>query len=98
MSDLVADQIIVSKDNIEECKKILLNNIQMLVINFVQTKEVGVTIFERNILFNILFAKNVIESIEDNDLLELIEDVNLDISDIIQLKMLDSLPENHKYN
>jgi len=98
MSDLVAGQIIVSKDNIEECKKILLNNIQMLVINFVQTKEVGVTIFERNILFNILFAKNVIESIEDNDLLELIEDVNLELSDIFQLKMLDSLPENHKYN
>jgi hypothetical protein len=45
-------------------------------------------------VFNILFARNIIVSLEDDDLLQVIEDTNSDVYDILNLKSLHEIPEN----
>jgi hypothetical protein len=90
----MAEEILANKNNIKLCRETLLNNIQVLIESYIFSPYTDTTVGNRNMVFNILFARNIIVSLEDDDLLQVIEDTNSDVYDILNLKSLHEIPEN----
>lgn len=90
----MTEEILANKNNIKLCRETLLNNIQVLIELYITSPYTDITVGSRNLIFNILFARNIIVSLEDDDLLQVIKDTNSDVYDILNLKSLHEIPEN----
>lgn len=90
----MTEEILANKNNIKLCRETLLNNIQVLIELYITSPYTDITVDSRNLIFNILFARNIIVSLEDDDLLQVIKDTNSDVYDILNLKSLHEIPEN----